>query len=148
MPSAKRTAQPTPPRNPPRCAVGVCDPERTQGLLTSPAQGSHELVSLSGSGLFLSANIAKQGGANDLTFVRLDLDGRNVVDLSFAALRNWGLIQPNPFGIQFLPGSSVESFAIGWPFPLRFKRSLTLSVMVNESDVVQIVANVVHANSG
>jgi hypothetical protein len=103
-------------------------------------------VSLTGPGLFLSANVTKQGGATDLTFVSLDIDGRNVVSLSYAALRNVGLTQANPYGIQFLSGAGVESFAIGWPFPLTFKRSLKLSVTVNEIGVVQIVGNVVRGS--
>jgi hypothetical protein len=131
----------------PGCAPGVCDPRRTQALRAPAPKGTHDLVSLEGPGLFLSANISKQGGPTDITFVKLDIDNRNVVNLSFAAARNWGLSAPNPFGLQFLSGIGVESFAIGWPFPLAFKRSLTLSVVVNETGVVQIVANVVHGSS-
>ena len=132
----------------PGCGIGVCNPQRTQGLKAPAPKGTHNLVSLEGPGLFLSANVTKQGGPTDLTFVKLDIDNRNVVNLSFAAARNWGLTAPNPYGLQLLAGIGVESFAIGWPFPLTFKRSLRLSVTVNETGVVQIVANVVHASSG
>lgn len=128
------------------CEVGVCDPRRVQGLKAPAPKGTYTLVTEKGPGLFLSANVTKQGGATDLTFVRLDIDGRNVVSLSYAALRNWGLTQANPYGIQYLAGSAVESFAIGWPFPLAFKRSLELSVTVNETGVVQIIANVVRGS--
>jgi len=128
--------------------MGVCDPRRTQGLKAPAPKATYNLVSLEGPGLFLSANVTKQGGPTGITFVKLDIDNRNVVNLSFAATRNSGLSQPNPYGLQFLSGIGVESFAIGWPFPLTFKRSLKLSVTVNETGVVQIVANVVHASSG
>jgi len=148
MPIAKRVARAVPTLGRPGCAVGVCDPQRTQGLKAPAPKGTHNLVSLEGPGLFLSANVTKQGGPTGLTFVKLDIDNRNVVNLSFAAARNWGLSGPNPYGLQLLPGIGVESFAIGWPFPLTFKRSLKLSVAVNETGVVQIVANVVHASSG
>jgi hypothetical protein len=87
--------------------------------------------------------VTKQGGPTDLTFVILEIDGRNVVNYSFAAARNVGLTQANPYGIQYLSGAGVESFSIGWPFPLVFKQSLKLSVTVNEINVVQIVGNVV-----
>src|SRR5215813_2952624 len=123
------------------CAVGVCNPQRTQGLKAPAPKGTHTLVNLTGPGLFLSANVSKQGGATDLTFVILEIDGRNVVNFSYAAARNVGLSQANPYGIQYLPGVGVESFAIGWPFPLTFKKSLKLSVTVNETGVVQIVGN-------
>jgi hypothetical protein len=127
------------------CEVGVCDPQRVQGLKAPAPKGTHTLVSLKGPGLFLSANVSKQGGATDLTFVNLEIDGRNVVNMSYAALRNIGLGQPNRFGSQYLAGAGVESFAIGWPFPLTYKRSLVLSVTVNETGVVQIVGNVVRS---
>ena len=51
-------------------------------------------------------------------------------------------------GVQFLSGVGLESVAIGWPFPLTYKRSLRLSVVVNENGVVQILANVVRGSSG
>jgi len=121
----------------------VCDPQRTQGLRAPAPKGSYTLVSLKGPGLFLSANVTKQGGATDLSFVSLDIDGRNVVNMSYAALRNIGLAQANPYGVQYSTGGAVESFSIGWPFPLTFKRSLELSVTVNETGVVQILGNVV-----
>src|SRR5262249_39216095 len=117
--------------------------------LRAPApNGTYDLVVLEGPGLFLSAIVTKQGGANGLTFVRLDLDGRNVVDFSFAAMRNVGLVQANPYGTQRLTGNGIESFTIGWPFPLTYRRGLKLSVVVNEPGVVQIVGNVVHGASG
>jgi hypothetical protein len=148
MPIAKRVTRAVPAPHRTGCAVGVCDPQRTQGLKAPAPRGTYNLVSLEGPGLFLSANVTKQGGPTGITFVKLDIDNRNVVNLSFAAARNSGLSQPNPYGLQFLSGIGVESFAIGWPFPLTFKTSLKLSVTVNESGVVQIVANVVHASSG
>jgi hypothetical protein len=147
MPTAKRVNRVALSRGVPGCAVGVCNPQRIEGLNAPVSQGTQDLVSLKGPGLFLSANVAKQGGAMGLTFVRLEIDSRNVVDLSFAAARNLGLSEPNPYGLQLLSGNGVESFAIGWPFPLTFKRSLTLSVVVNEAQVAQIVANVVYATS-
>jgi hypothetical protein len=148
MPRTKRITRAAAKPSHPECALGVCDPRRTQGLRAPAPKGTHDLVNLEGPGLFLSANVSKQGGPTNITFVRLDIDGRSVVNLSFAAARNWGLSEANPFGLQFLSGIGVESFAIGWPFPLAFKRSLKLSVVVNENDVVQIVVNVVHASTG
>lgn len=130
------------------CTVGVCDPQRTQGLKTRVAKGTHSLVSLAGPGVFISAHVTKQGGATGLTFVKLRIDNRNVVDLSFAAARNWGFIVPNPYGLQVLGSGGLENFTIGWPVPLAFKKSLELSTVVNETGVVQIVANVIHGSSG
>jgi hypothetical protein len=133
---------------PPGCGIGICNPQRTQGLRAPAPRATHNLVSLTGPGLFLSALVTKQGGPTDLTFVKLDIDSRNVVNLSFAGARTFGLTAPNPFGVQFLSGAGVEAIAIGWPFPLTFRRSLRLSVTVSEIGVAQILANVVHGSSG
>jgi hypothetical protein len=102
------------------------------------------LVSLEGPGVFLGAQVTKQGGASGLTFVILDIDGRNVTNYSFAAAKNAGLTQQNPYGLVFLDSGPLETVTVGWPSPLRFKSALELKVTVKEADVVQIVANVIH----
>ena len=138
------TARTTPRR---RCLDGVCDPERTQGLITSPTAASdHLLVDLRGSGVFLGAEVVKQGGDSDLTFVNLDIDGRNVTSISFAAAENAGLTQQNPFGLVLLVSTALKNLTIGFPSPLRYKKELKLSVQVNENGVVQILANVIHGS--
>lgn len=130
-----------------KCAPGVCDPERTQGLKAPAPNGTHVLVSLNGPGVFLGAEISKQGGTNDLTFVILDIDGRNVTNLSYAAAANEGLTQQNPYGLVLLHTAALKTFTVGFPTPLLYKRSLRLSVTVNEPNVVQIVANVIHGGA-
>jgi hypothetical protein len=126
------------------CATGICDPVRTQGLRAPAPSGTHDLVSLAGPGLFVAAAVSKQGGTNDLTFVILEIDGRNVTNLSFAAANNWGLTQHNPYGLVMLHSTSIKTLTIGFPTPLVYKRSLKLSVKVSEANVVQILANVIH----
>jgi hypothetical protein len=128
------------------CARGVCAPERTQGLITEASHGDHVLVDLTGPGLFLGAQVNKQGGTNDITFVVLDIDGRNVTSISYAAARNMGLTQQNPYGLVLLETDALLNMTIGFPTPLLFRRSLTLSVTVNEDDIVQIVGNVIHGD--
>jgi hypothetical protein len=92
-------------------------------------------------------HVSKQGGTNDITFVILDLDGRSVANLSFAAAFNQGLTQQNPYGLVALSGNQIKTFTFGFPTPLRFARSLRLAVRVNEPGVVQILANVIHGSS-
>ena len=103
------------------CAKGVCDPERTQGLRAPAPQGDHQLVTLAGPGVFLGAQVTKQGGNTGITFVDLTIDGRNVTNFSFAAAENTGLTQQNPYGLVLL-GDSLKTMTIGWPSPLRFDR--------------------------
>jgi len=131
------------------CSGGVCDPRRTQGLKAPAPKGKYTLVALEGPGTFLSAMVTKQGGATGITFVELDIDGRNVVAMSFAGARNFGLVQDNPFGIELRgTGGPVEAFTIGWPTPLVFKERLTLRVIVDETGVVQIIGLVVSGSAG
>jgi hypothetical protein len=127
-----------------QCAVGVCDPERTQGLRAPAPRGVHTLVTLKGPGVFLAAHVSKQGGATDLTFVELEIDGRSVTNLSVAAAKNLGLTQANPYGLVLLDSGVIKNLTIGFPVPLRFEKQLSLSVTVNEDGVVQILANVIH----
>jgi len=129
------------------CAAGVCDPERTQGLKAPAPVGTHDLVTLNGPGVFLGAAISKQGGTNDLTFVILDIDGRNVANLSYAGATNEGLTQQNPYGLVLLHSAAIKTMTLGFPTPLLYKRSLKLSVTVNEPGVVQILGNVVHGGA-
>lgn len=130
----------------PDCAAGVCDPQRTQGLIAPASKGKAKqiLVSLEGPGVFLGAQVTKQDGESDLTFVSLDIDGRSVTDLSFAAAKNWGLTHQNPYGVVLLEAGGIKTITIGFPTPLRFRRSLKLSVVVSEGGVAQILANVIH----
>jgi hypothetical protein len=126
------------------CAAGVCEPERTQGIIAPAAAGTHVLVHLKGPGVFVGAECVKQGGTTNLTFVVLDLDGRNVTNVSYAAAENGGLTQQNPYGLVLLRTSSLKNLTVGFPTPLRYERELKLSVVVNEPGVVQVLANVIH----
>jgi len=108
--------------------------------------GTHVLVTLRGPGVFLAAEVSKQGGAGDITFVILDIDGRNVTNLSFAAAANQGLTQHNPYGLAVLHSPALKTFTVGFPAPLRYRETLVLSVTVNEPNVQQIVANVIHGS--
>jgi hypothetical protein len=126
----------------------VVNPVRNQGLVTNPPNNStKELVNLQGPGLFLSAEITKQGGNSDLTFVILDIDGRNVVNISIAALFNQGLTSDNSYGVSvFRSGAGLETVTIGWPVPLTFQKKLSLRITVKETGVVQVLANVITAS--
>lgn len=124
----------------------VTNPVHTQGLITNPASGStYTLVELKGPGLFLSLELSKQGGSNDLTFVNLEIDGNKLVNVSLAALLNWQLTSHNSYGLSVFPGKTIKTITFGLPYPLTFKRSLKLSVTVSETSVVQILTNVLSA---
>ena len=118
--------------------------KRTQGLIAPASVGEHVLINLKGPGVFVCAEVVRQNDPAGLSFVSLDLDGQNIVSLSFEALSNWGLTQANPFGLVLLVKGSISTLTIGYPLPLRFERTLTLKVNVQEMGVAQILANVIH----
>ena len=64
----------------------------------------------------------------------LELDGRNVTNLSYAAALNLGLTQVNPYGLAVMNSGVVQAFTVGFPVPLRFEHEVVLSVKVNESE--------------
>jgi hypothetical protein len=76
--------------------------------------------------------------------VILDIDGKNVTNLSFAAAINQGLTQHNPYGLVVTHTASLKTMTIGFPAPLFYKSSLRFGVTVSEPGVVQIVGNVIH----
>ena len=123
---------------------GVWNPQRSEGLLAPVPTGDHVLIELKGPGLFLGAQVTKQGGSGDITFVILEIDGRNVINLSYAAAANWVLTEQNPYGLVLLKSSAAKTITIGFPSPLCYQKDLHLSVTVNETGVVQIIANVIH----
>jgi len=127
--------------------MAVKNPQRTQGLMAPAPQGTHKLVSLTGPGTFVAAHVSKQGGDSDLTFVSLDIDGKNVVSLSIAAARNIGFTQANPYGLVLLQAGGIDNLTIGFPEPLAYAKTLVLSVEVKEAGVAQIIGNVVHGTA-
>jgi hypothetical protein len=122
----------------------VKHPQRTQGLRTNVPVGDHVLINLNGPGVFVCADITKQGGASDLTFVSLDIDGRNVVNLSFAAMTNFGLNKDNPYGLVLTNQGNLDNLTIGYPHLLAYERELKITLQVREAGIVQILANVVY----
>lgn len=110
----------------PSALIGAVEnPIRNQGLTVNPGNNTtKELIKLKGPGLFLSAEITKQGGNSDITFVILDIDGNNVVNISIAALFNQGLTSHNSYGISvFRSAAALETVTIGFPFPLTYKKT-------------------------
>ena len=118
--------------------------QRTQGLVAPAPVGEHVLVSLRGPGVFVSALVTRQNDPSGVSFVSLDLDGRNVVSVSFEALANWGLTEDNPYGLVLRQQGAISTLAIGYPLPLRFEQKLQLKVTIQEAGIAQVLANVIH----
>jgi len=125
----------------------IAGAQRTQGLMAPAPIGEHVLVQISGPGVFVCAEVTRQNDPPGVSFVSLDLDGRNVLSISFEAARNWGLTQANPCGVVLLEKKPVSTLTIGYPLPLRFEQELVLRVNVREMGVAQILANVIHGDA-
>jgi len=130
----------------PSYADSVGLPKETQGLKAPAPVGDHTLVTLTGPGKFVAAEVTKQGGnGSDMTFVALEIDGQSVVNTSIAGLSNTGLTQSNTYGTVLLkPSANMRTVTIGYPVPLTYAKSLKLWVKVSEPNVVQIIGRVIH----
>lgn len=122
----------------------IAGAQRTQGLMAPAPVGEHILIKIPGPGVFVCAEVTRQNDPPGVSFVSLDLDGRNVVSVSFEAARNWGLTKANTVGVVLLEKEPISTLTIGYPLPLRFEKELILKVNVREMGVAQILANVIH----
>ena len=130
------------------CTAGVCDPQRTPGLQKPAPKGTHTLVELKGPGVFLGAEVLKQGGADDQTISELTIDGRNLFTAPFASVEAIGLTGFNHAGVVLAPTTGpAKSMTLGFASPLRFDRSVVLSVDVQEDGVVSILGNIWHGSA-
>ena len=124
----------------------IRSPKRKQGLVARPkARSKHDLIQEKGPGAFVSAQISKQGGANDLTQVALYIDGENVMALTFAEASNLGFDQVNNSGVILTKGL-VNVMTIQYSEPLHFKSDIRIELSLGtDRDVVRIVASSVLA---
>lgn len=140
---------------------GVRQPERIGFTLkpdpgaTSIDPGAHPLITIKGPGAFISAEIYKQGGVTDpssglfhKTKVRVTIDGYDVLFYQFVRGRHTGLTEHNSYGVAVFDSEekNVSVMTIGFPTPLFFAESLNVSVIVVETNVNKIVANVIYGN--
>lgn len=130
------------------CCPLVENAELREGLVVNPVSGTeHVLVSITGPGKFVSARMTKQGGVSGLTAFSLELDGKNIENRNFIALKNIGLTEHNPYGISiFTSAAGIDDVTAGFQVPLVFKESLVLKAVVNEGGVVQIIGTVLAGN--
>lgn len=125
----------------------VQNAKRTQGLVTSPAINSiNDLIKIKGPGLFISAEISKQGGTSGLTFVEVLIDGSDIVSISYIACTNSGLTTANNYGLQISKSAALETITVGYQVPLTFSKELLVRTLVKEPGVVQILANTICAS--
>lgn len=131
---------------------GVRKPNRKGKSIENPNLGDeHTILTLRGSGIFISAEISKRLGDTDDTLVIMEIDGSDnkVVRYSFQKGLVEGLVEDNDYGISLLLSENdteVKTLTIGFDVPLFFQNILRLYVQVQENNVSKIVGNVVFAD--
>jgi len=122
----------------------ILQPRRVQGLKTNlPTNKKFDLINQAGPGVFVCAEVTKQGGSNDLAQVALFIDGVNVVAITYAAASNVGLGEQNNFGVKLVKGV-VDNISIQYNEPLHFKKECRIEISTgSDAGIVQVVANAV-----
>ena len=128
---------------PPVAPEGYAIRSVSTSLGTRARLGTHRLVDTAGPGVFVAGHVTKTGGATGLTFVRLVIDSRVIVDVTFAAARTFVFPIENPYGVLRSSSDGIHHLGFGWPVPLVFRRSLTLTVIVNERAVSQLLGEAI-----
>jgi hypothetical protein len=125
-------------------ADSIINPRLTSKTIDSPDEKQYTIITIAGPGKFVSAAVTKQGGTNDLTFVDLFIDGKAVVSTSFSGLKTIGLTATNPYGVALLQSTTTfKTLTIGFNSAFEFKKELKLKVLVKETGVSDITAEVV-----
>ena len=126
----------------------IVKPRRVQGLQASPSVNKKfKLIAEKGPGVFVSAFVTKQGGANHLSQVALYIDGVNVVALTFLGADNAGLDQANNSGIKIVK-ENLYCFTIQFNEPLYYQKDIVIEFSTGtDSGIAQVMAVAVLGNS-
>jgi hypothetical protein len=100
------------------------------------ASGEEAAIRILGAGWFRAAEVVKQGGSTDNTYVTLELDGEPMITISFARLKNqWSQLE-TPFIVAKVSTDGDTSRMTIWYSPeLKFRGMATLRVEVGEDGV-------------
>ena len=128
----------------PSCCAGASSHVTYRaGYVGDPTEGEHDLVSIEGSGNFVSAFLHRDGDRDDIE-VRLIIDGETIIARTITTLKAWGFTQQNPTGVVVLGEPGSETVTIGFPQPIRFEQSLVLQAAVNTAFMGQLITNVIY----
>ena len=109
----------------------VIGAHETQGLKTNVGPGEYTLVDIKGPGTFVCAHVNKQGTGSGLCFVNVTIDGKHVMELSYAAMKNMGLSTNNPYGVMVKTVGSIDNAMINFGTPLYFRKNLKVIMKVD-----------------
>lgn len=100
------------------------------------ASGDEAVIRILGAGWFRAAEVVKQGGSTDDTYVTLELDGEPMISISFARLKNQWSQLDTPFLVAKVASEGdIDRMTIWYSPELKFRGMATLRVEVNEAGV-------------
>jgi hypothetical protein len=100
------------------------------------ALGEQARFHVLGAGWFGAAEIVKQGGTNDATYVTVELDGAEMITTSFASLKNPWMQLNTPYLVANVRSDGHTSTMTIWYSPeLKFRAIMALRVTVEEDGV-------------
>jgi hypothetical protein len=102
----------------------------------STSSGTKETMNVLGGGWFRAAEIVKEGGSSDETYVTLELDGQGMITTSFASLKNPWMQLNTPYIVANVRSEGNTRTMTIWYSPeLRFMALVVLHVDVQEEGV-------------
>jgi len=102
----------------------------------STSSGTKETMNVLGGGWFRAAEIVKEGGSSDETYVTLELDGQGMITTSFAVLKNPWMQLNTPYIVANVRSEGNTRTMTIWYSPeLRFMALVVLHVDVQEEGV-------------
>ena len=105
----------------------------------SMPSGTKDALNVLGGGWFRAAEIVKEGGSNDQTFVTLELDGQSMITTSFASLKNpWMQLSTAYIVANVRSEGSTSTMTIWYSPELRFMGLVVLHVDVQEEGVESV----------
>lgn len=95
---------------------------------------------------FVSAFVSRVGDSPDAkTYVRVELDNKEILLKSFERERTLGLVTDNYSGVTYFSEvDTVETLVLGFTVPLNFAESLIISVKVDDPAVEKVLASVTY----
>lgn len=105
----------------------------------SASSGTKDAMNILGGGWFRAAEIVKEGGSSDETYVTLELDGQSMITTSFAALGNpWMQLNTQYIVANVRTEGKTRTMTIWYSPELRFMALVGLHVDVQEEGVDSI----------
>ena len=115
------------------------EPVMIQRDVGATATGQHAEFHVMGAGWFGAAEIEKDGGSSDATYVTVELDGAEVMTTSFASLKNpWMELSTPNLVAKVRSEGSKSVMTIWYGQALKFRAIAAVRVVVQEDGVASL----------